>query len=83
MARLVGWLSLAAFGAWSTAALIVSGSEAGAPYLAAALVLTSAYSALPGIRSELRRLSNHQQTPTRTVRPFGSHLHGSALFREE
>ena len=83
MARLVGWLFLAAFGAWSTAALIVSGADAGAPYLAAALALTVAYSALPDIGSELRRLRNHERTSAWTGRPVGSHLHGTAFFREE
>ncbi|MDQ3690789.1 MAG: hypothetical protein M3406_12305 [Chloroflexota bacterium] len=83
MTRLVGWLSLAAFGAWSSAAVIVSGAEAGAPYLAGALGLALAYRALPDIRAEFKRLRDFERTSARPGRLSGAHLHGSVFFREE
>jgi hypothetical protein len=82
MARLVGWFSVAAFAAWSVAAVLVSGAEAGGPYLALALPAALIYDVAPHVQAELRRVRRFERTSAPTRRRPGAHLHGSELFRE-
>ncbi len=80
--RLFGWAVVAMFLAWSTAAVVVSGIEAGAPYLVGALVLVAGYWAFPGVEAELRYLRRIDRRSREDPAALGIHRHGSERFRD-
>ena len=81
MARRAGWWGIAAYAAWSLAAVVVSGAEAGTPFLASALVIAFAYATALLTRAEVRGVRLAQRTG-RAGYARGGHLHGPELFRE-
>lgn len=82
MTRLFGWSLIAVFVAWSTAAVVVSGTEAGAPYLVAAVMLAAGCWGLPRAESELKRIHLIERRSGEDASALGTHRHGSERFRD-
>ena len=79
MGRAMVWGTLGAFLTWSVAAVVVSGVEAGAPYLAATSAATLVTAATRLFAPEISRVREERMMRSRTD---GHHLHGGESFTE-
>jgi hypothetical protein len=79
MGRAMVWGTLGAFLSWSVAAVVVSGVEAGAPYLVAASAATLATAATRLFAPEISRVREERMMRSRTDE---DHLHAGESFTE-